>query len=134
MAADKVRHPCEIYFNKTVQKLPTMRKYCNSTDIHPRRQTDGWMEVWRLRNPPALLRSALRQTLLSMLFYSAGKARSFREANSNRNRCTDKINRFSHTYTIGMIKEKWDTLWMCDKELQFLFNMVVNTNARTDNL
>ena len=75
-------------------------------------------EVWRLRNPWALLHSAAAS--LAFAFYAflqRRESKSFHEANSNINRCTNKINIFSHTYTAGMIKWKWDTLLLCDENL-----------------
>lgn len=36
------------------------------------------------------------------------------------NRCTNEINIISHSYTIGMIKLKWDTLPMCDENFGFV--------------
>lgn len=111
-----------------------MRKYCNSTDIHPRRQMDGSMATEKPLSSPAG-----RASVFNASFYSAGKAKSFHEAkNSNVNRCTNKINIISHTYTLGMVKWKRDTLRMVWWELQFcstwwLIQMPEQTISKRDN-
>lgn len=97
-----------------------MRKYCKPQIFIPE---DRQMEVWRQRNPWALLHGAVS-------FLQCRESKSFHKANSNINRCTNKIYIF-HTYTIGMIQWKWDNFWRVMRT-SFLFNMVVNTNARTD--
>lgn len=114
-----------------------MRKYCNSTDIHPRRQMDGSMATEKPLSSPA--RCCEPSFGFQRVFYSAGKAKSFHEAkNSNINRCTSKINIISHTCTIGMVKMKTghasDVWW----ELQFcstwwLIQMPEQTISKRDN-
>lgn len=78
-----------------------MRKYCNSTDIHPRRQMDGSMVTEKPFSSPVL---CCKPSFDFNAFLQRRESKSFHEANSNINRCTNKINIISHTYTIGMIK------------------------------
>lgn len=106
-----------------------MRKYCNSTDIHPRRQTDGSMVTEKPSSSPARCRE--RRFNFNAFLQRRG-SRSFHEANSNINMCTSKINRISHTYTIGMIKMDMGQRFRCVMETSVLFNAVINTNVRTD--
>lgn len=85
--------------------------------------------------------TALRGLRLFFAFYGIslrrrGKARVLHGANSNRNGCTNKINIYALTLTRpAWWNENGDTRApMCDENFSVLFNVVVDTNARTDNL
>lgn len=67
-----------------------MRKYCNSTDIHPRRQTDGR----KYGDSPAY---HCEPSIRTQVFLQRAESKRYREANGNRNRYSNKINIYSFT-------------------------------------